>query len=170
MKKILFSFFGLIFLCCNNQDAQKNNPDKNDSIQMKQLTVKNSLILREDTLTDEERLFLNKISHENEFLILSNRVQRYFSVNDSSLTISKLLFSKELLDSKGYVFLELKFYGNISEPNIYYTYSLGQAAYGFGSIVGRDTSDYVHILKSCGLTTCITQSFKDGTKIFEKSE
>jgi len=123
-----------------------------------------------DSLTTEEKLFLNKIVSENESLIISNQVERFFEGSDSLPTVNRLVFPKHLLIDKGYVYLELEFYGDINDANISYRFSLGQADTGYGSVSGNDTSDYVHTYKGCGVTACITAVYSNGKKILENEE
>ena len=123
-----------------------------------------------DSLTIEEKSFLDKIASQNESLIISNQVERYFAGSDSLPAANKLVFPKHFLIDKGYVYLELEFYGEITDVNISYRYSLGQADTGYGSVSGNDTSDYVHTFKGCGVTACITQVYNNGKKILEKED
>jgi hypothetical protein len=128
MKKMLFSLLLLVFFCCNNQKDQKTSSPASDSssAELKNKNQKNHFF-KEDTLTTEEKIFLKKISGENEFIMLSNKVERFFSENDSIPRINKLIFRKDSLIEKGYVYFNLNFYGKISDVDIKYNYSLGQA-------------------------------------------
>lgn len=163
----------LLVLCfsCNGRDATSRSIKGDSTIKLNEnkkdtLSKESRKNIVEDTVTTEEMAVLETISHENEFLILSKNVERYYSP-DHTLIFSRLSFSKERLIEKGYVFYELKFYGSISDMNINYRYSLGQASYGYGSITGNDPKNYLHTLKSCGVTACVTQVFQNGKKIFE---
>lgn len=181
MKKFPF-YFLVICISCNSKQQKYDNITKKDSnatiidsqrVQSNSNITElkeNELFYKEDTITFAEKKFLNKISSENEFIGLSNKVRRFFLIKDSSLFANEMLFTNEYIQNKGYVYLNLKFYGKISEPNIYYTYSLGQTSYGFGSVIGNDTSNYLHSLKSCGITNCIIQVYQNGRKIFDKTE
>lgn len=123
-----------------------------------------------DSLSPEEHSFLKQLLNENESLIVSSQVERVFSGNNSIPLVNKLVFSKELLGDKGYVYLEIQFLGKISDISLTYKYSRGTADTGYGSVSGRGLSDYIHSRKSCGVTTCITQVFNNGKKIFEKED
>jgi hypothetical protein len=144
-------------------------PISSDTGQKQEEAINDSIIHKDDILNSYEKEFITKLLHENEFLILSERVRRYYFTKDSSLVLNELVFKKEYLLEKGYTSFEMRFYGKISEPNLYYSYSLGQASYGFGSVIGSDTINYLHSLKSCGISACITQLFENGKKIVEKS-
>jgi hypothetical protein len=125
----------------------------------------------EDSLTSEEKAFIKKLQSENEFILFSNHVERLFLESKSSVPFAtKLLISQDTLEKKGYFSFEFIFYGKITDVNVKYSYNLGQAAFGYGSVVGNDFDDYVHFLNSCGVTSCIVQGYHNGKKIFEKSE
>jgi hypothetical protein len=125
---------------------------------------------KEDTLSVEEKSFLTKVSNENEFIIVSNQVERYFAENDSIPQISKLIFPRDSLIEKGYVYFNLKFYGKIADVNIKYDYSMGQAAVGFGTLVGNNMNNYLHVFETCGITNCLIQVYQNGKKVFEKND
>ena len=168
--------WALCVSCGRYPDAAKEDPkpglNKNgDSLSKNQRIgeTSNSFLLK-DTLNKEETNILEALSRENEFIILSKNVERYYSSGDNSVITTRLIFTKEGLLEKGYVYYDFEFFGKITDMNINYRYSLGQGSYGYGSIVGNDLKDYVHTLKSCGVTACITQVFQNGKKIFENSK
>ena len=165
--KGVFSILVLVLTISCNQGGTDNVSGKEEAPDDK---ISKGAISRIDSLSFEETTFLNKLVQENESLTISNQVERFFEGSDSIPTVNKLVFPKHILIDKGYVYLELEFYGNINDANISYRFSLGQADTGYGSVSGNDTSDYVHTHKSCGVTACITQVFNNGKKIFEKEE
>ena len=169
MRSIISLLIATIFFCCNSKSSGHEIAKEEDTNQKNIEVGKLPLIFVEDTLTNVEKKFLGQIIRENEFLLLSNQVYRYSFTGDSSLVVNKLVFSKELLQEKGYVFFEIYFYGSITQPNVHYNYSLGQASSGFGSVVGNETTDYLHTLRSCGITACIAKVYQNGEKIFEKT-
>jgi hypothetical protein len=144
--------------------SQETGPVKNNSATTARMQTKL------DSLSTAEKKFLLQLAKENESLIVSDQVERYFIGSDSIPVVNKLVFPSHILIDKGYVYLELEFYGDINDVNISYRYSLGQADTGYGSVSGNDTGDYVHTYKGCGVTACITSVYSNGKKILEKEE
>ncbi|OQP59760.1 hypothetical protein A3860_36385 [Niastella vici] len=123
---------------------------------------------KKDTLSSQEKGILNYFASENEFIIISNQVERLFITGNEQPIMSRLSFSEKQLTEKGYISYELKTYGKFTDVSIYYSYNMGQASNGFGSIIGTDTSNYVHSFQSCGVTRCITRVFQNGKMILDK--
>lgn len=121
-----------------------------------------------DKLNSDETRFLEKISEQNEFILLSADAERILS-EDRELLLTRVLVSAEHYKSKGYLAYELRFVGEISNVDLSYTYSLGKGAYGFGSVVGFDTNNFVHTLTSCGVTSCILRVYQRDALVLEKA-
>jgi hypothetical protein len=121
-----------------------------------------------DTLTTQEKAILNHFAVENEFLVFSNQVERLFIPGNDKPLMSRLLIPQNLLIEKGYLFYEFKSYGKFTDVNISYAYNMGQASNGFGSIIGTDTSNYIHSFQSCGVSKCVTRVFQNGKLILDK--
>lgn len=179
MRKIILVLSAVISGCSNStpnnnsllSNSKVSSPSKSDtSIKITNEKKDVSSYYKIDTLSDEESKFLQGLTKENEFIIVSKLVKRYYSEDNKTLLFSKLFFSKDFLKEKGYVFFDLSFYGKISDVAISYTYNMGQASYGVGSIIGIDLKNYTHTIRSCGTTTCITQVYQNGEKVFEKDQ
>jgi hypothetical protein len=125
--------------------------------------------MAQDTLNLQEANFLKEISQQNGFLLLSNKVKRYYDKNDKNPIANVIVYSNDSLIKNGYVEMELEFMGNISTPQVYYTYNLGQASTGYGSVVGLQLDDYLHSFKSCGITNCIISVFNNRKQIIEQT-
>jgi hypothetical protein len=121
-----------------------------------------------DTLTVEEKAVLNHFAEENEFLFITNQVERLLISGNDKPLLNRLFIPEDLLLKKGYIFYELKSYGKFTDVNISYTYNMGQASNGFGSIIGTDTSNYIHSFQSCGISKCVTRVFQNGKMILDK--
>ena len=121
-----------------------------------------------DTLTVEEKAVLNHFAEENEFLFIINQVERLLISGNDKPLLSRLSIPEDLLLKKGYLFYEFKSYGKFTDVNISYTYNMGQASNGIGSIIGTNTSNYIHTLQSCGISKCITRVFQNGKMILDK--
>jgi hypothetical protein len=169
MDRILIVIIFTLVISCSGKEEAKNREQlpKTDS---NASPVNSQITHRTDTLTNVEKSFLTQIAKESASLIISNQVERFFSEKDSIPLVTRLVFPQEFLVEKGYVYLEIEFYGKISDVNVSYRYSLGRADTGFGSVNGDGINNYLHTHKGCGVTACITQVCQNGKKIFEKEE
>ena len=140
MKGIFSSLILMLIISCN-QRGPENVVNKSSS---PTVGTSKGTISRIDLLSAEEPSFLDKLLKENESLIISNQVERFYAATDSIPILNKLVFSKDTLIDKGYVYLELEFYGSISDVNISYRYSRGTADTGYGNVTGNNTNDYLH--------------------------
>lgn len=151
----------------------KGNDTTTNIVADKAALNENHFTIVVDSLSKEESAFLKQLSKENEFLLTQGRVERYYASGNEANALpmySKIIAPKEILLAKGYVYFELTATGRITDANLVYSYSLGQASTGSGSVIGTDAADYVHTIKSCGTTACIIQVFQNGVKIFEKDK
>lgn len=123
---------------------------------------------RNDTASQLENAVLTLIENENEFILPSKNLRRVYS-SKNKLLYSYLVYSNHELDSAGYVDFQLQIHGNIQDQiDISYTYNIGQASHGFGYVMGEDSTNLLHTLKSCGISACVIQVFESKKKIFEK--
>lgn len=166
--------------CAQSEPKPENTLDEGSDTTTNIVAARAKMTLNEnnftivvDSLSKEERAFLRQLSKENEFLLMPNRVERYYASGNGANALplySKIIVPKEILLDKGYVYFELTATGKITDANLVYSYSLGQASTGSGSVIGTDAADYLHTIKSCGITTCIIQVFQNGVKIFERDK
>lgn len=183
MNKLFLYYIVLFSLSCSDSNLV-NKEDKINSIDSSTLISKNEeraynqtqnsskalpLNTTVDTLSTIESNFMSLILKENELILITKEVERTFS-ESGKLISSKMIFPKKILTDGGYINMEVLIYGNISDRvRINYSYNMGQASYGYGSVVGDDVNNYLHTIKSCGISNCVTQVFDTGKKIFEKS-
>lgn len=172
----------IIWLLCSFACGSSNNGNKlaaSDSIKTsiegidksrEKLLISSgdmSILRKTDKLNAAETQFLEKISEQNEFVLLSPYAERIVSEEDE-LLLTNVLVSAEHYKSRGYLTYEMKFVGEISNVNLSYTYNLGKGAYGFGAVVGFDTHNFVHTFTSCGVTSCILRVYQTDSLVLEK--
>ncbi len=175
MNKLHFLFAVILGIGCTQNQEKNSDPlvkTADTIVEANKATLdENNISIVIDTLNKEEIKFLSQLSKENESLLIHEKVERYYSLdNKNSPLYSKMIIPEAVLQAKGYVYFDLTANGRITDANFVYNYSRGQASTGSGSIIGANTTDYVHTIKSCGVTACIIQVFQNGVKIFEKDK
>jgi hypothetical protein len=124
-------------------------------------------------ISNDELVFLKKLKSENNSILVSDSVTRYFTIKysenlDSFLTFSQLIISQDTLLNLGYIYSNLTILGDLTEPNIIYSYNKGQSDYGYGVVNGLSTSEYMHSISSFGMTGKIVSVYYNGKQMISK--
>jgi hypothetical protein len=172
-KSYLVSFIMYAILGCSGTPNKLNVSTADTSTRMliniadKELPAKNFYFYKLDSLTADEKRFLRKLNKENESIIWTDQVERYYD-SSSNIIFSRLAFPEGFLSDRGYISFKLSAIGLLTSAQITYSFNRGQGGYGYGSIVGVGPKDYIHSYKGCGVSNCLELMYVDGVKIFEK--
>ncbi len=123
-------------------------------------------------LQAEERRFFAVLKKENQDLLFSDEVKRFYAAKDSSLIFSEIVVPKDTLLSGGYVFYSFAYFGEISKESdvrITYSYSLGQMDSKTGSVYGPNVNDYFHTYTGYGLSAKVVVMYNNGKQLYTKT-
>jgi len=172
-KSYLVSFFMYAILGCAETPNKLNVPAADTPTKMYKNSADNEMIVRnhyfhkQDSLTADEKRFLKQLNKENESIIWTDHVERYYD-SSSNIIFSRLVFPDGFLSDSGYISFKLDAIGLLTNAQITYSFNRGQGAYGYGSIGGVSPGNYIHCYKSCGISSCFELMYKDGVKVFER--
>jgi hypothetical protein len=125
-------------------------------------------------ISNDELIFLKKLKAENNSILVSDSVTRYYTINyseniDSFLTFSQLIIPQDTLFNHGYVYFNLTIIEDLIEPNITYSYSLGQMDIVYGTVNGLSTSEYLHSFSGSGMTAKSVSVYYNGKELISKT-